>query len=54
VIARERPVWGSALTDHPHVHCIVPGGGIALDGQRWIAWAAKPDRFRRSIKVTKS
>ncbi len=29
--------WGSALTHHPHVHCIVPGGGIALDGSRWIA-----------------
>jgi len=28
--------WGSALTHHPHVHMIVPGGGIALDGQRWI------------------
>jgi hypothetical protein len=29
--------WGSALTHHPHVHMIVPGGGIALDGQRWIS-----------------
>lgn len=29
--------WGSAMTHHPHVHMIVPGGGIALDGQRWIA-----------------
>ena len=29
--------WGSALTHHPHVHMVVPGGGIALDGQRWIA-----------------
>jgi len=28
--------WGSALTHHPHVHIIVPGGGISLDGQRWI------------------
>jgi hypothetical protein len=27
--------WGSALTYHPHVHMIVPGGGIALDGTRW-------------------
>ena len=25
--------WGSALTHHPHVHMIVPGGGISLDGQ---------------------
>jgi hypothetical protein len=28
--------WGSAMTHHPHVHMIVPGGGIALDGSRWI------------------
>jgi hypothetical protein len=31
--------WGSALTHHPHVHMIVPGGGISLEGQRWIACA---------------
>src|SRR5207248_8954547 len=29
--------WGSALTHHPHVHIIVPGGGISLDGARWIS-----------------
>jgi len=29
--------WGSAMTHHPHVHMIVPGGGISLDGQHWIA-----------------
>ena len=29
--------WGSALTHHPHIHMIVPGGGIALDGTRWVA-----------------
>lgn len=29
--------WGSAMTYHPHVHMIVPGGGIALDGARWIS-----------------
>jgi len=28
--------WGSAMTHHPHVHMIVPGGGIALDGKRWV------------------
>jgi len=28
--------WGSALTHHPHVHCIVPGGGISLDGKGWV------------------
>jgi len=29
--------WGQTLTHHPHVHCVVPGGGLALDGQRWIS-----------------
>jgi hypothetical protein len=29
--------WGSALTHHPHVHMIVPGGGISLDGNKWVA-----------------
>ena len=29
--------WGSALTHHPHVHIIVPGGGISPDGQRWVS-----------------
>jgi hypothetical protein len=29
--------WGSVLTHHPHVHIIVAGGGISLDGQRWIS-----------------
>src|SRR5580704_2586982 len=29
--------WGSAMTHHPHVHMIVPGGGISLDGRRWVA-----------------
>jgi Putative transposase/Transposase zinc-binding domain len=29
--------WGSALTHHPHIHCIVPGGGLSLDSERWIA-----------------
>jgi hypothetical protein len=29
--------WGSALTHHPHLHCIVPGGGPAPDGNRWVA-----------------
>ncbi|MEQ1954999.1 IS91 family transposase [Mesorhizobium yinganensis] len=29
--------WGSAMTHHPHVHMIVPGGGIALSGSRWIS-----------------
>lgn len=29
--------WGSALTHHPHIHCIVPGGGLSLDGARWVS-----------------
>jgi len=29
--------WGSALTHHPHIHMIVPGGGIAFDGARWVS-----------------
>src|SRR4051794_25347417 len=40
--------WGSALTHHPHVHGIVPGGGLALDGNSWIA--CKPGFFL-SVRV---
>jgi hypothetical protein len=29
--------WGQNLQHHPHVHCVVPGGGISPDGKRWIA-----------------
>ena len=29
--------WGSAMTHHPHVHMIVPGGGLSPDGKRWIS-----------------
>jgi hypothetical protein len=35
--------WGSALTHHPHVHMIVPGGGISLEGERWVA--CRPNFF---------
>jgi hypothetical protein len=35
--------WGSALTHHPHVHIIVPGGGLSPDGARWIG--CKPGFF---------
>jgi hypothetical protein len=28
--------WGQTLGHHPHLHCVVPGGGLAPDGQRWI------------------
>ena len=29
--------WGQTLTPHPHIHCVVPGGGLAPDRSRWIA-----------------
>ncbi len=35
--------WGSALTHHPHVHGIVPGGGLSPDGTRWVS--CKPGFF---------
>ena len=40
--------WGSALTHHPHVHMIVPGGGLSPDGSRWIA--CRP-RFFLTVEV---
>jgi predicted Zn-ribbon and HTH transcriptional regulator len=35
--------WGSAMTHHPHIHMIVPGGGLSPDGTRWIG--CKPGFF---------
>jgi hypothetical protein len=32
--------WGQALTHHPHVHCVVPGGGLSPDETRWVAGRA--------------
>ena len=29
--------WGQNLLDHPHLHCVVPGGGLSVDGKRWIS-----------------
>lgn len=40
--------WGSAMTHHPHVHMIVPGGGISSDGQRWVSCRAN---FLVSVRV---
>src|ERR671935_1390927 len=40
--------WGSALTHHPHVHMIVPGGGFSLDGKGWVA--CRPNFFL-SVRV---
>ncbi|MFK4537912.1 hypothetical protein ABIA00_006095 [Bradyrhizobium ottawaense] len=35
--------WGQALTHHPHVHCVVPGGGLSPDSAHWIA--SRPNFF---------
>ena len=35
--------WGQTLTHHPHVHCVVPSGGLSLDGSRWVA--GRPNFF---------
>ena len=43
--------WGSAMTHHPHVHMIVPGGGLSPDGERWIA--AKPNFFLPVLVLSK-
>ena len=43
--------WGSAMTHHPHVHMIVPGGGSVADGERWIA--ARPNFFLPVLVLSK-
>jgi Putative transposase/Transposase zinc-binding domain len=40
--------WGSAMTHHPHLHMIVPGGGLSMDGSRWVS--CKPD-FLLPVRV---
>jgi hypothetical protein len=40
--------WGSNLQFHPHLHCVVPGGGLSPDGQRWVS--CRPDFFL-SVRV---
>lgn len=35
--------WGQSLQFHPHLHCVVPGGGLSADGRRWIS--CRPDFF---------
>jgi Putative transposase/Transposase zinc-binding domain len=44
--------WGQTLTHHPHVHCLVPGGGVALDGQRWIS--CKPNFLLSVLALSKT
>ena len=43
--------WGSAMTHHPHVHMIVPGGGLSAHGERWIA--ARPNFFLPVLVLSK-
>jgi hypothetical protein len=43
--------WGSAMTHHPHVHMIVPGGGLAMDGSRWIS--CRPNFFLPVLVLSK-
>ena len=40
--------WGQNLQHHPHIHCVVPGGGLALDGTRWVAASS---RFFLPVRV---
>ena len=40
--------WGQNLQPHPHLHCVVPGGGLSIDGRRWIRGRAN---FFLSVRV---
>jgi hypothetical protein len=40
--------WGQTLQPHPHIHCVVPGGGLSLDHSRWISSGA---HFFLPVKV---
>jgi hypothetical protein len=40
--------WGQTLQFHPHVHCVVPGGGLSPDGTRWVA---SPSDFFLPVRV---
>jgi hypothetical protein len=42
------PTWGQTLQPHPHIHCVVPGGGLSPDRQQWIR---APDRFFLPVRV---
>jgi hypothetical protein len=42
------PTWGQDLQHHPHVHCVVPGGGLSPDGAHWVAC---PDSFFLPVRV---
>src|SRR5215472_2803966 len=40
--------WGQTLQFHPHVHCVVPGGGLSPDGTRWVA---SPSHFFLPVRI---
>jgi Putative transposase len=40
--------WGQTLQRHPHIHCVVPGGGLSPDRERWIR---SPPRFVLPVRV---
>ena len=42
--------WGSAMTHHPHVHMIVPGGGLSPNGERWIS--CRPNFFLPALVLS--
>jgi len=43
--------WGQKLNHHPHLHCVVPGGGLSPDGRTWIGC---PPRFFLNVRVLSS
>jgi hypothetical protein len=43
--------WGQNLMDHPHIHCVVTGGGLSLDGNRWVSCRK---RFFLPVRVMSS
>ena len=43
--------WGQNLMHHPHVHCVVPGGGISLDGKRWVRAKGGKKKFFLPVRV---
>jgi Putative transposase/Transposase zinc-binding domain len=43
--------WGQNLQHHPHVHCLLPAGGLSLDGMRWIKWKTASVRPRQLSEV---
>lgn len=43
--------WGQCLQLHPHIHCIVPGGGLSQDKKRWVAPKGKKGKFLMPVKI---